>query len=446
MQHLRGRIAKRRTGFSLLGCPIGPPSFCEEVFSRRVEKLKETLTRLPDLQMETTLLRSCLALPKVSFSLRSCPPDFIKQGTANFDDTMSDLVGSPLTDWAWLKASLPSSLGGLNLRSASLHAPAAYVSSLAQSRDLVDRILGLDTSPSIHLASSVSALAAATERPNWVSLEEIDVPLRQRPLSHCIDQATHQNLLSSAPDIRSNALALSTSLPHAGDWLNVIPSSTLGLHFQDKEFRLCLQYWLGLRMGEEGAACPVCRGACDAYGDHQVGCGGNGDRIHRHDSIRDAVFSAAQSAALAPLKEAPSLIPGSSTRPADVYLPNWKRGQPAALDVTVISTMQQQTLLGASITPGHALQVGEERKMAAHAAICRGVGVNFVVESLGGLSQLAIETIKSIGRLQGQRLGNPPADSTRHLFQRISISLWKGNVSLWIRRQPVAPTRVDGLV
>ena len=123
-----------RTGFSLLGCPIDPPSFCEEVFSRRVEKLKETLTRLPDPQMETTLLRSCLSLPKVSFSLRSCPPDFIKQGTANFDDAMwdalSDLVGSPLTDWAWLKASLPSSLGGLNLRSASLHATSALWPSL----------------------------------------------------------------------------------------------------------------------------------------------------------------------------------------------------------------------------------------------------------------------------------------------------------------------------
>ena len=30
-------------------------------------------------------------------------------------------------------------------------------------------------------------------------------------------------------------------------------------------------------------------------GDHQVGCGGNGDRIHRHYSIRDALFSAAHS-------------------------------------------------------------------------------------------------------------------------------------------------------
>ena len=71
----------------------------------------------------------------------------------------------------------------------------------------------------------------------------------------------------------------------------------------------------------------------DIYGDHQIGCGGNGDRIHRHDSIRDALFSAAQTAALAPRKEAPALIPGSSSRPADVYLPVWSRGKP---DVTVI--------------------------------------------------------------------------------------------------------------
>ena len=55
---------------------------------------------------------------------------------------------------------------------------------------------------------------------------------------------------------------------------------------------------------------------------HHVGCGGNGDQIHRHDSIRDAVFSAAQAAALAPRKEVPSLISGTLSRPADIFLPN----------------------------------------------------------------------------------------------------------------------------
>ena len=109
-------------------------------------------------------------------------------------------------------------------------------------------------------------------------------------------------------------------------------------------------------MLEEGARCPICQGASDAFGDHQVGCG-NGDRIHRHDAIRHVLFSAAQAAALAPRKEVPSLIPGSSSRPADVYLPNWKRGQPAAIYVTVISTLQQQT----ANTPEHVLTVAEER-------------------------------------------------------------------------------------
>ena len=153
-------------------------------------------------------------------------------------------------------------------------------------------------------------------------------------------------------------------------------------------------------------------------------CGGNGDRIHRHDSLRDALFSAAQSAALAPRREVPSLIPGSSSRPADVYFPCWKRGQPAALDVSVISTLQQLTVNGASINQGHALSVGEERKLAAHAAPCRSVGVTFIpliVESLGGWSPRAVDVIKNIGRLQGQRLGTPPADSTTHLSRHLPL-------------------------
>ena len=87
-------------------------------------------------------------------------------------------------------------------------------------------------------------------------------------------------------------------------------------------------------MVEEGTHCPICLRAVDQFGNHQVGCGGNGDRIHRHDSIRDALFSAAQTAALAPLKEVPSLIPGNCSCPADIFHPIWQRGQPASLVVS----------------------------------------------------------------------------------------------------------------
>ena len=74
--------------------------------------------------------------------------------------------------------------------------------------------------------------------------------------------------------------ALSTAIPHAGDWLNVVPSRALGLHLQDWEFRVSLQYWLGLQMADELTPCSMCRSAGDPHGDHQVGCGGNGDQIH----------------------------------------------------------------------------------------------------------------------------------------------------------------------
>ena len=151
------------------------------------------------------------------------------------------------------KASLPSSLGGLNIRRASQHAPAAYINSLVQSEEMASKILGHALEAPRAMGNSISMLAEAAARPDWVSLEEIDVPLRQRPLSHSIDEACFRHLLTSAPDIRSKGLAHSTALPHAGAWLNVVPSTSLGLHLQDKEFRLCLQYWLGLRMGEEGA-------------------------------------------------------------------------------------------------------------------------------------------------------------------------------------------------
>ena len=66
-------------------------------------------------------------------------------------------------------------------------------------------------------------------------------------------------------------------------------------------------------------------------------------------------FSAAQSAAFAPRRELPSLIPVSHSRLADVFLPSWKGGRPAALYVTVISTLQQLTA------------ATEERKLSAHA-------------------------------------------------------------------------------
>ena len=141
-------IPVTRRGFSLLGCPVGPPDFCEEVFQKRVTKVKANLRDLrgiADSQLETTLLRSCIAFPKVAFVLRACPPSHTHITAEEFDSTIREalegILGGPMSDWSWHKASLPCSRAGLGLRSAVLHEPAAFLDSSLSTKSLVGRIL-----------------------------------------------------------------------------------------------------------------------------------------------------------------------------------------------------------------------------------------------------------------------------------------------------------------
>ena len=275
------------------------------------------------------------------------------------------------------------------------------------------------------------------------------MPLHQHSLSFAIEDTLFQHLISSAPSIRTRALALSSALPHAGDWLNGVPSATLGLLLHYQEFRCCLRYWLGVPLHSSSYSCPECHGIADPHGDHQVGCDGNGDRISRHNAIRDVLFSAAKSDALAPSREMPYL-PNSLSRPADILLPTWSRGRPAALDVHIISPLQQQIMGESASTPGHALQVGVHRKLTSHLSACHSAGVDFIpimAEALGGQASDAIATIKSIGKAISLRAGPQVYTScTKQLFHRVAITLWRGNACLWLHRLPTLPPSVDGLV
>ena len=113
------------------------------------------------------------------------------------------------------------------------------------------------------------------------------------------------------------------------------------------------------------------------------------------------------------------MLSNSSARPADVFLPSWKDGSPAALDVTVISPMQQLTLAESAVTQGHALKVAADRKIAVHGPRCQQAGIQFFplpVETLGGWSTGAASVLKEIGHWQAAHLDNLPSATTHHLF------------------------------
>ena len=57
------------------------------------------------------------------------------------------------------------------------------------------------------------------------------------------------------------------------------------------------------------------------------------------------------------------------TRPADVLVPNWDLGKPAAFDLTVASPLNQNILNGACVTAGSSARVSEQRKHASNGAV-----------------------------------------------------------------------------
>ena len=80
----------------------------------------------------------------------------------------------------------------------------------------------------------------------------------------------------------------------------------------------------------------------DTFGHHACVCPVKGDRIKRHNIIHDILFEFCSAAAWGPVKEKLFLFPGSSERPADIFIPNYSGGKNLFLDVAVTCPVQHK--------------------------------------------------------------------------------------------------------
>ena len=95
------------------------------------------------------------------------------------------------------------------------------------------------------------------------------------------------------------------------------------------------------------------------------------------DRIQDKIFMEAQHASLNPKKEMPGLIPGSLSRPADVFIENWVDGRKVAFDISVVSPVQDAILHRAADTAAAAIEMRKASKTRDHANNCRAQGIFF---------------------------------------------------------------------
>ena len=87
-----------------------------------------------------------------------------------------------------------------------------------------------------------------------------------------------------------------------------------------------VKYRLGVPVYTGAGQCPACNHHSDILGDHAISCGNMGERIARHDSLRDALFAVTQTACLGATREGRALLPDTQARPADVLIPHWTGG------------------------------------------------------------------------------------------------------------------------
>ena len=441
---LRGVPRASPAGIHLLGAPIGNIPFSRDTVSERVQKLSQIYDLLPSLnnsQIEFSIFRFCFSSPKLTYCFRTCEPSSLLPTYKVFDSlqlaTFSSILGRTLDDDAHTQMFLPVKIGGAGLRSAVHHCPAAFIASVSQTRSNVDkilpeRVLRRDTTSAFPILQTHSGNATYTD------FDLLPAEFTQHSLSAEIDKRNLTSLLEQASN-RNKSRLHSLNLPHAGDWIDAIPSPTYNLHLDSRSFSASMSYRLGLPlMPSSDCRADHCFQTQDAYGDHSMHCRDNhGMRAGRHDRIRDHIFNEAQQASLNPLKERPNLIADSQSRPADVYIENFMDGRKIAFDVSVTSPTQEAFILSAANTPGVAIEKRKQSKNRDHFEDCRSAGVYFqplVVETFGGWDGDALAYLKKIARQAARRWGKNDAMEIKNFFQKLSVSLQRSNAALIVDR------------
>ena len=135
-----------------------------------------------------------------------------------------------------------------------------------------------------------------------------------------------------------------------------------------------------------GSRCPSCSThSLDPLDHHALTCRYNGDVVSRHNELRNTFFESCRQAGVGGKMEVGSGLGHNEwcTQPADVLVPNWDLGKPAAFDLIVATSLNQSILNEAT---GSSARVSEQRKHASNDVKCSELGwscIPLAVETYG---------------------------------------------------------------
>ena len=283
---------------------------------------------------------------------------------------------------------------------------------------------------------------------------------RQQSLSHEIDSCTFEKIkLSNANNVHFKAHLNHTSASGAGSWLHITPSEALGTHVDPELYSTMIQRWLRVPLHHTEFHCPLCDDIMDRYGDHSLVCACGGDRTKRHNLLRNEVYYFCNSAGLNPELEKPGILQprpingaveedGSNRdldgnrRPADVYIPRWKRGTPAAFDFAVTSGLRGNIVNRSAVDGSVATLLYEDFKRS-HLntdSKCREEGISFIPivceADGGGWGPVAHGVWSELAKRKAIVAGERDSIIVSRLLQSLGLILHRENARSILRHLP----------
>jgi hypothetical protein len=136
-------------------------------------------------------------------------------------------------------------------------------------------------------------------------------------------------------------------------------------------------------------------------------------------------------------------------RPADVYLPRWRRGGPAALDFAVTSGLRSDIVRRSAVDGSSAVSAYEDVKRSHldTAASCQAEGLTFIPVVCeadgGGWGPAAQKTWNELAKHKSALTGEDVSKVAVRLLQSLGLVLHRENARAIIRRFPNNASRDD---
>ena len=239
------------TYLTLLGTPLHINGL-ECALKDKCDDLTRVVSRLKLLPFHDCLflLKNIFSIPKLLYILRTAPT-FLSPTLSLYDNILSNSISSlfnvSLSIDSSLQASLPVRLGGLGIRGAVVLAPSAFLASVRSTSDLSDLLLSASNKlqPDALYPLAWQHWQAIAPTDSLMTAPAGDAAHSQREWDHPLCTALADSLLARCATPAHQARLLAVRSPWAGDWLQAVPATNLGLHLDDATVTISLALRLG---------------------------------------------------------------------------------------------------------------------------------------------------------------------------------------------------------